>query len=85
MLPSFAKIGFSFILKLFEIFALNVLNRSFPSSKNPHFQNEAKCETFVLKMSFICRRIKNRFQINGVADNLEWKQRFRVTQKWPII
>ena len=26
----------------------------FPSSKNPHFQNEAKCTTFLVKMSFIC-------------------------------
>ena len=35
--------------------------RPFPSSKNPHFQNEAKCETFLVKMSFIRMRIKNVF------------------------
>ena len=29
-------------------------NRPFPSSKKFHFQNEAKCETFVVEMSFIC-------------------------------
>ena len=29
-------------------------NRPFPSFKKSHFQNEAKCETFVVKMSFIC-------------------------------
>ena len=29
-------------------------NRPLPSSKNPHFQNEAKCTTFLVKMSFIC-------------------------------
>ena len=34
------------------------LNRSLPCSKNPHFQNEAKCTTFLVKMSFICMRIK---------------------------
>ena len=28
-------------------------NRPLPSSKNPHFQNEAKCTTFLVKMSFI--------------------------------
>ena len=25
-----------------------------PSSKNPHFQNEARCTIFLVKMSFIC-------------------------------
>ena len=28
-------------------------NRPLPSSKNAHFQNKAKCTTFVVKMSFI--------------------------------
>ena len=28
-------------------------NTPFPSSKKSHLQNEAKCETFVVKMSFI--------------------------------
>ena len=28
-------------------------NRPLPSSKNPHFQNEARCTTFPVKMSFI--------------------------------
>ena len=27
--------------------------RPLPSSKNPHFQNEARCTTFLVKMSFI--------------------------------
>ena len=40
-------------------------NRPFPSSKNPHFQNEAKCTTFLVKMSFICIRMKNHFHIKG--------------------
>ena len=30
--------------------------RPLPSSKNPDFQNEAKCTTFLVKMSFICMR-----------------------------
>ena len=34
------------------------LNRPLPSSKNPHFQNEARCTTFFVKMSFICMRMK---------------------------
>ena len=36
-----------------------------PSSKNPHFQNEAMCKTFLVKMSFICMRMKNHFHIKG--------------------
>ena len=34
-------------------------NRPLPSSKNPNVQNEAKCTTFLVKMSFTCMRIKN--------------------------
>ena len=33
-------------------------NRPGPSSKNSHFENEAKCTTFLVKMSFICVRMK---------------------------
>ena len=34
-------------------FSCGMLNRLFPSSKNSHFKNEAKCKTFLVKMSFI--------------------------------
>ena len=60
------------------------LNWPFPSSKNSHFQNEAKCETFVVKMSFICIIIKNHFHINGFALSLALKVSFFGTRKWPI-
>ena len=52
--------------------------------KNLHFQNEAKCETFVVKMSFICIIIENHFPINGFALSLVLKVRFFGTRKWPI-
>ena len=51
---------------------------------NPHFQNEAKCTTFLVKMSFICRRMKNHFHIKGWALNLVLIERRRGTWKWPI-
>ena len=54
-----------------------------PSSKKSHFQNEAKCEAFVVKMSFICIIIKNHFHINGFALSLVLKVRFFGTRKWP--
>ena len=53
----------------------------FQSSKISHFQNEAKCETFFAKMSFICMRIKRHFHINGFAPSLALKQRFGATRK----
>ena len=40
-------------------------NRPLPSSKNPHFKNEAKCTSFLVKMSFICMRMKTHFHIKG--------------------
>ena len=49
--------------------------RPLPSSKNSHFQNEAKCTTFLVKMSFICMRMKNHFHIKGWALNLVLIQR----------
>ena len=33
-------------------------NRPLSSSKNPHFQNEARCTTFLVKMIFICMRMR---------------------------
>ena len=44
---------------------MEVCNRALPGSKNPHFQNEAKCTTVVVKMSFICMRIEKHFHIKG--------------------
>ena len=61
-----------------------VPNRPLPSSKDPHFQNEARCTTFLVKMSFICMRMKNHFHLKGWALNLVLKQRPGGTRKWPI-
>ena len=50
-------------------------SRPLPSSKNPHFQNEAKCAAFLVKMNFICMKMKNQFHIKGWALNLVFIQR----------
>ena len=50
-------------------------NRPLLSSKDPHFQNEARCTTFLVKKSFICTRIKNDFHLKGWALNLVLTQR----------
>ena len=59
-------------------------NRPLSSSKNPHFQNEARCTTFLVKMSFIRMRMKNHFHIKGWTLNLVLIQRLGGTRKWPI-
>ena len=66
--------------------ALNyITNRPLPSSKNPHFQNESRCTTFLVKISFICMRMKNNFHIKGWVPTLVLKQRPGGTRKRPII
>ena len=54
-----------------------------PSSKNSYFQNEADCKTLLVKMNFICRRIKDHFHVIGAAFSLALKQRLGATRKWP--
>ena len=56
----------------------------FPTSKNPHFQNEAKCTNFLAKISFIWMRMKHHFHIKGWALNRVLIQRPGETQKWHI-
>ena len=53
----------------------------FQSAKISHFRNEAKCKTFLVKISFICMRIKRHFHINGFAPSFALKQRLGATRK----
>ena len=56
-----------------------------PSFKNPQFQDEAKCTTFLVKMTFIyILRMKNDYHFKGWAPTLVLKQRPEGTRKWPI-
>ena len=59
-------------------------NRPFPSSKTFHFQNEAKCETFVVEMSFNYDANKTHFHNKGFALSLVLKVKLFGTRKWPI-
>ena len=59
-------------------------NRPFPSSKKFHFQNEAKCETFVVEMSFNYDANKTHFHNKGFALSLVLKVKLFGTRKWPI-
>ena len=40
------------IISFGTIFMILLINRPFPSSPQPPFQSEAKCEVFVMKISF---------------------------------
>ena len=60
-------------------------NRPFPSSKKFHFQNEAKCETFVVEMSFNYDANKTHFHNKGFALSLVLKVKLFGTRKWPIL
>ena len=59
------------------------LPKPFPSSKTFYFQNEAKCKTFHVKMSFICMRIKSHF-ISVALHIVLLRNRLKATQKSPI-
>ena len=62
--------------------------RPFPSSSGPLYQNEVRCSTFLVEISFICMRMKNHFHslfhIKGWAPSLVFIQRPGGTPKWPI-
>ena len=55
--------------------------RRFPSSKNSHFQNKNKYKIFIVKMSFMCMRIKKTFLINGFALSLALKPKHEAIRK----
>ena len=57
------------------------MNRLLPRFKNSHFQNEAKYKTLLVKMSFICMRLKIHFSANGFALGLALKQRLGTARK----
>ena len=47
------------------LIAVRYDNRPLLGFRKPHFQNEAKCTTFLVKMSLICMKMKNRLHIKG--------------------
>ena len=60
-------------------------NSLFLSSKTSHFQNEAKCKTFLVKIiEFYLHWNKNHFHKYGFALSLALKQRIGATHKWFI-
>ena len=61
------------------------INRPFPSCRKPHYESEAKCKVFIMKIRFHSYTNKNNFHKKGFAVSLAFILRFTATQKWPIL
>ena len=60
------------------------LNRPFPSSPEPLFQNEGRCSAFDMEIIFHSHANKTHFHKKGCAPSLLLKVRVFGTRKWPI-
>ena len=58
--------------------------RPFPSFCEPHYESEAKCEDFVMEISFHSYANKPNFHMESFARSLAFIVRFTATRKWPI-
>ena len=57
-------------------------NRPFPSCFEPHYESEAKCKVFVMKISF--HSYANKTNMKSFSLSLPFIARFTATRKWPI-
>ena len=62
----------------------NQINKPFPSSPGPLFQNEGRCSAFDMKIIFHSHANKTHFHKKGCAPSLILKVRVFGTRKWPI-
>ena len=60
------------------------LNRAFPSSHEPLFQNKGRCSAFDMEIIFHSHANKTHFHKKGCAPNLILKVRGFGTRKWSI-
>ena len=71
------------LLLLFTNF-FSRINRPFPSSPGPLFQNEDRCSAFDMEIIFHSHASKTHFHKNGCATGFILKVRAFGTRKWPI-
>ena len=62
-----------------------IINRPFPSSPGPLFQNKGRSSAFDMEIIFHSHANKTHFHKKGCAPSLIMKMRVFGTQKWPII
>ena len=61
-----------------------LVNRPFSSCFEPHYESEAKCKVFVVKINFHSYANKTNFHMKSVALSLAFIMRFTATRKWSI-
>ena len=59
-------------------------NRQFPSCFETHYESEAKCKVFIVKISFHSYANKTNFHMKSFTLSLAFIVRFTTTRKWPI-
>ena len=62
----------------------DLYNKPFPNSFQPPFQSEARCEVFVMKISFIHIEIRTNYHNKNFALRLALKDRLMGARKWPL-
>ena len=59
-------------------------NRPFPACCEPHFESEAKCKAFIIKISYHSYANKANFYNTNFVLSLAFIMRFTAARKWPI-
>ena len=59
----------------------NKVNRPFPSCFEPHYESDAKCKVFVMKISFHSCANKTNFHMKKFVLSLAFIVRFTATRK----
>ena len=70
-------------IQILSIPSQDLLNRPFPSSPGPLFQNEGTCSAFDIEIIFQSHANKTHFHKKGCARSLILKMRVFGTRKWP--
>ena len=60
-------------------------NKPFPSCFELHYESEAKCKVFVIKISFHSNVNKTNFHMKSFALSLASIMRFTATRKWSVL
>ena len=63
---------------------IHSINRPFPSSPGPLFQNDGRCAAFDMEINSYSHANKTHFHKKGCAPSLILKVRVFGTRKWPI-
>ena len=71
----------SLVLKQSRAQGFSLVNRPFPSCFEPHYESEAKCKAFIMKISFHSHANKTKFHLKSFVTSLVFIMRFTATRK----